>query len=132
MPLAGRRILVAEDLYLVAMMVAEKVAQTRAEIIGPYPSCSDCFAAIDEQEIDAAILDIGLADGHVFPVATRLADREIPFLFVTGYPEDFVPREFADAPCLLKPVDLDELCRRIAELLKERPSPSYSGASGSL
>jgi DNA-binding response OmpR family regulator len=129
--LAGRRILLAEDLYLVAMPVCETLQQAGAEVIGPFPTSAQCLAAMEGQQIDAAVLDIGLADGLVFPVARQLVDEGTPFVFLTGYGEDTVPREFADAPLLLKPLGLGQLCEHLARLLGEPARPSHSGDSDS-
>ena len=124
--LAGRRILIAEDLYIVAVTVTETLKQAGAEPVGPFATCADCLAAIATHRIDAAILDIGLAGGLVFPVARELADRGVPFLFLTGYEREIVPRTFAGAPLLAKPVSGDVLCRRIAGLLGgPAPHPAH-------
>jgi DNA-binding response OmpR family regulator len=129
MPLSGRRILVAEDLYLVALMTCEAIQQCGAHVIGPFPSSADCLAALDVERVDAAILNIGLTDGFVYPVARRLQRGGIPFVFLSGYDSDVIPPEFATAPYLVKPCNVDLLCTTLVSLL-EAAHPSHSGASG--
>ena len=121
-PLAGRRVLVAEDLYLIAVTLSESLARAGAEVLGPFPTCADCLATIKKQHFDAAVLDIALTDGSVFPVARELVHEGIPFLFVSGYGPDKLPREFADAPFLLKPGTEDEICKQVVALLKVPPT----------
>ncbi|HEX5005714.1 MAG TPA: hypothetical protein VFV70_01300, partial [Hyphomonadaceae bacterium] len=124
--LAGRRVLVAEDLYLVAMMVCETITAGGGEVVGPYPSCEAAFAGLKEHRVDAAVLDIGLSDGYVFPLARRLRQQGTPFLFLSGYDLSILPDEFAGVPCLLKPYDNDDLCSEVASLLR---SPAHAGAA---
>ena len=121
-PLSGKSILVAEDLYLVALPVCEAMVEAGARIVGPYASCAEALAAAETGHIDAAVLDIGLSDGWVFPLARKLQQARIPFLFMTGYGPEVIPPEFAGVPMLLKPAHVDLLCERLARLA--------NGASG--
>jgi hypothetical protein len=40
---------------------------------------------IEQNSIDGAILDVNLRGEMVFPLADALAERSIPFVYVTGY-----------------------------------------------
>jgi hypothetical protein len=53
--------------------------------------------------LHAALLDIHLAGEPVFPVADVLAERGVPFAFVTGYGKDELPPVYRDRPLLQKP-----------------------------
>ena len=53
-----------------------------------------------------AILDIGLDDKKVYPVAEVLRGRGIPFVFVTGYEAWVIPNGFANVPVAQKPIAL--------------------------
>jgi CheY-like chemotaxis protein len=116
--LAGRRILVTDDLYFAAVDAVWTLAGAGAEVVGPFPSCAEALAGLARTEVDAAVLDIWLADGEVYPVAGELARRHVPFLFLTGYAEDIVPHEFQDAPHLLKPCSRAVLVQHVADLLQ--------------
>jgi hypothetical protein len=48
-------------------------------------------------------LDINVAGAEVFPVARELAERSIPFIFVSGYDADNLPQEWRSRPTLQKP-----------------------------
>lgn len=55
-------------------------------------------------EIDVAILDIRLGEDRVFPLAYRLAESRIPFVFCSGTAEDMPEGMFSDVRLLHKPV----------------------------
>jgi CheY-like chemotaxis protein len=83
---AGRpRVLLVEDEALVAMMVQECLAEFGYQVIGPICTASEAVAKAKDGRFEAAVLDINLGDGAVYPVADILAARGVPFVFVTGY-----------------------------------------------
>ena len=60
------------------------------------------------------MLDINLAGEVVYPLAFRLAERGIPFLFSTGYSTSTLPPELSDRPIVKKPVAPASLKRAVA------------------
>lgn len=70
------------------------------------------------EPIDAAILDINLAGGEVFPVADVLRRRGIAHIFTSGYGDNGLPPAYRDVPMLQKPYSppaiLDALVRMLA------------------
>jgi hypothetical protein len=70
--LEGRRILVAEDEYLIAFDVRDALVHAGAEVLGPVPSVDDAAALLErETDIDAAVLDVNLRGDMVFAVAAE-------------------------------------------------------------
>ena len=53
--------------------------------------------------IDAAVLDVNLGGETVFPLAERLAEAGIPFIFASAHGTKGLPKEFADRPVVAKP-----------------------------
>jgi CheY-like chemotaxis protein len=99
--LSGVRILIVEDEYSVADDLARFFTKMGATILGPAP---DLERALQYTECaDAAILDINLHGVAVFPVADRLMEREIPFVFFSGYEEDIVPSRLRHVCNFTKP-----------------------------
>jgi CheY-like chemotaxis protein len=104
-PLAGRRVLIVEDRYLLASDVAEQVRLLGADVAGPSATVADASAILDAGPVDVALLDIDLDGELVYPVADLLAARGVPFIFVTGYDSDLLPPSWRTRPRLAKPLD---------------------------
>ncbi|WP_424968901.1 response regulator [Dinoroseobacter sp. S375] len=114
-------ILVAEDEALIAMQIEMDLEDAGYRVVGPCMSLSACFDALAAQRIDAAVLDVDLADYDVFPVATELEKRGIDFVFHTGRGQrDRIIALFPDAPICTKPAEVIVLLRSL-ELPKVAP-----------
>ena len=74
-------------------------------MIGPISRASEALLAAKEGDFDAAVLDINLGDGMIYPVAEILAKRGVPFVFVTGYEADTIDDRFSEVPVLQKPIE---------------------------
>jgi CheY-like chemotaxis protein len=85
--LTGKRILVVEDEVLVAMLLEDMVTQLGADLAGSVSNLEDGLAFVDDQDFDAAILDMNLGDHDSRPIADKLQSRGIPYLLATGYGE---------------------------------------------
>ncbi len=122
--LDGRRYLVVEDEYLIAGELFMALEDAGAEVFGPLPDLDGVMEVLDEGGLvfDAAILDINLHGILVYPAAKLLAARGTPFVFVTGYEHTSIPKEFANAPCLTKPVRLGKLIAILANLPQACPT----------
>ena len=116
--LAGRRILVIEDEYLLADDMGQALAQLGAEVIGPVPSLKRAVEILDaDRPIDAAVLDIDLRSQASFPIADMLMARGVPFVFASGYGRAALPSRYEDTPLWVKPFDPDRLARTLPDLL---------------
>ncbi len=109
------RVLLVEDEALVAMMIQETLTEFGFHVLGPVSTASEALAAARERSIDAAVLDINLGDGLVYTVAEILAERGVPFVFVTGYDADSVDSRFSGIPVLQKPIERESLQRIFAQ-----------------
>jgi PAS domain S-box-containing protein len=109
------RVLLVEDEALVAMMIQDTLAEFGFQVLGPVSTASEALAAARERSIDAAVLDINLGDGLVYTVAEILAERGVPFVFVTGYDADSVDSRFSGIPILQKPIERESLQRIFAQ-----------------
>lgn len=109
--LAGLRILLVEDNFLVAQHLCAMLSDHGCEVIGPVPRVASGLDLLrDDGELDGAVLDINLNGEYCFPLARALETRSVPFLFLTGYDDKAViPSEFQSVPFLGKPVDEAEL-----------------------
>lgn len=111
--LHGRSVLVVEDDYFIAVEMCSALRAAGAEIIGPARDMESGLAAMRDERIDCAVLDINLRGRLAFEIATQLRARGIPVVFATGYDASMIPSELADAVRLEKPMDLDALCQAV-------------------
>lgn len=115
--LAGRRVLVAEDEAMIAMLLEELVTGLGAEVAGPYARVKDVAQCIECQRLDGALLDVNLRGEPVFSVLPRLAQLGIPFIVTSGYDaQSLFPPELRGVPRVSKPFDEDELARLCLKL----------------
>lgn len=83
--LKGKRILVLEDDFLIAMLIEEALLDEGCEIIGPVDNVTRALALAETAFLGGAVLDVNVAGVIAFPVAEALEARNVPFIFVSGY-----------------------------------------------
>ena len=117
-PLSGRRIMVVEDEYILAMELERVLLEVGCEVIGPFPSNERALAALTRTQPEAVLLDLNLDDRTTEPVARALAARGIPFVVVTGYNRSFMTDPvFQDVPMVPKPLEIRVLLATLAGVL---------------
>jgi CheY-like chemotaxis protein len=99
--LNGKRVLVVEDNYLIAGEIADLLRKANANVIGPCATVGDGTA--HASQCDVAVLDVDLGGRMVFPLADRLIDLDVPYIFLTGFEPDLLPRRFSHVECIAKP-----------------------------
>ena len=105
----GRSILIVEDEPLIAMMLEDFLDSLGHKVRG---TCDNVQCALDEVEkggFDLAILDVNLKGESVWPVASRLREKNVPFVIATGGHVDPPPAEFANVPVIEKPYTVDRV-----------------------
>lgn len=116
-------ILVVEDEIQLSRLFVEVLTTAGFEAVPAY-SVSDALGSVTAQRFDAAVLDIELRDGPVFPVADRLAELGIPFLFASAVYVQMVPRQHQGTPFVGKPFNIDELVARVEDAVAQgHPAP---------
>lgn len=74
--------------------------------------------SIDASRPTVAMLDINLGDRTSYPIADRLAELNIPFLFATGYGEQAnLPMEHRGRLVVQKPYTLENVARAMDGVL---------------
>ena len=116
--LAGRRALVVEDHFLIALDMEVMLRALGVRIVDLANCIGDALASIESKRPDFALLDLKLGPKMTaLPIAEVLLDRAIPFVFVTGYDEfTVVPASMRNAPIVRKPVPFASLQAALAAL----------------
>jgi PAS domain S-box-containing protein len=116
--LAGKRLLMVEDEFLVGLMAKRILEGFGAVVAGPYGRLADALVAAKGEPFDGAVLDFNLAGETAEPLADLLLARGVPFTFLTGYHRDSIDRRYANIPLLQKPIDAESLERVLVSLLE--------------
>jgi two-component sensor histidine kinase/CheY-like chemotaxis protein len=113
-----KRVLLVEDEPLVSMMLADMLSAFGHKVDGPYSRFSDAILAATSNNLQAGILDVNLGGEKTYAVADILANRKIPFAFVTGYGPDTIVSQFSHAPVLQKPIEAAKLHALLQQIVR--------------
>jgi DNA-binding response OmpR family regulator len=129
---AGAKILVVEDNYLLAEVVCDFVTDCGMQPIGPATGLDRGLVYAREAPLDGAILDINLDGRLSFPICSVLMQRGIPFCFLTAYGDlSLVPQPFRAAPLVSKPFETEEMRGAIEAMLSGQPGGPLLRAASS-
>ena len=109
-------VLLVEDEFLIAMDLKMQIESEGYP--GPAASVEEGMAILDAGGICAAILDMNIRGSTSFPIADRLAEEGVPFMFLSGNDANRLLDKFSDRTVLTKPIDyrrlmdeLEAICR---------------------
>jgi CheY-like chemotaxis protein len=114
--LAGKRILLVEDEFIIAAMAEDMLTRLGATVIGPASTIATALRLAESDRIDAAVLDVNMDGDRIDPVAEALGARSIPVIFATGYGARALGRP-QDALVLDKPYTQEKLAAALAQAL---------------
>ncbi|WP_349371908.1 response regulator [Salinarimonas sp.] len=117
----GKRVLLLEDEFIVALAAEDMLVELGAVVIGPAATVAEGLALADAP-LDAAVLDVNMNGERSFAVARALRARGVPFVFATGYAE-VDGGEVVDAPIVPKPYTADDLAAALCRVLAGCPRP---------
>ncbi|ASY58858.1 MULTISPECIES: response regulator [Sinorhizobium] len=118
LPLAGARILVAEDELLIALDMEAAFRDAGADIVGPCMTLEAALDAARNEPLSLAVLDIRLGNATTENVSDLLAERGIPFLFYSGQAlPDAMQRKCDGAVVVDKPATQQDLVGAAASML---------------
>lgn len=87
--LAGLKVLIVEDEFLIAMDVEQMCLEQGAAEVTIMRAVGEVAEALDQgQRYDVAILDLTVSGESTLGLAGRLQGAGIPFIFATGYPDN--------------------------------------------
>jgi DNA-binding response OmpR family regulator len=115
-----QRVLVVEDEFLLSNLLTQDLRAAGYEIVGPCSNLAMALHAAGNETFDAAVLDINLRGELVYPAAEKLAERQIPFVFLSGYATANMPERFRAYPRIAKPAAPATVLRTIRLILSKR------------
>lgn len=80
----GMRVLVAEDEFLVSMLLEEMLFDLGCEVVGPYATLSAALEGARSEAFDVAVIDLNLAGEKADPIIAEVSAREIPHAIASG------------------------------------------------
>jgi DNA-binding NtrC family response regulator len=101
--LMKKSVLIVEDDPIIAGAMARLVEDNLDCSTTTAGSVAGAMALLDA-DVGFGILDVEVADGTSFPVATEFAHRHIPFIFVSASDPRQVPADLAGTPFFRKPI----------------------------
>jgi DNA-binding NtrC family response regulator len=121
-PLAGRRILIAEDEGLIALELEQMLVDFGCDVVGPVASVEGVLETAERGGFDGAVLDVNLRGRQIFEILPKLQGLGLRFIIASGYDDvTLFPPPFRGAPRIAKPFDEREL-RRICERVFAGPA----------
>lgn len=120
-PLAGLRLLVLEDEFLIAMDVEQICSDHGAEEVIICKTLSEANSI--SGDYDAAIIDLTLNGESTIPFAAELQNRDLPFIFASGYTDrEDIATDFPTIAMVGKPYSGEELVKALLAALSRKLS----------
>jgi CheY-like chemotaxis protein len=116
--LLGLQVFIVEDEALLALLLEDMLGELGCVVHGVAHTVNqalDQLASIPPPA--AAILDVHLRGELSFPVADLLKQRNVPFVFSTGYSSSNLDQRYRNIGILHKPYGADTLAAALAALV---------------
>lgn len=122
MVLLSHRILIVEDEIFIGLELEQVMRDTGADVVGPAVSVPEALRLIESHAITAAVLDLQLGKQDSIPVAQRLTEAGIPFIFQTGIPDiSALAKDWPGVPILRKLAPPEKLVAAVLAVVDTAP-----------
>jgi PAS domain S-box-containing protein len=112
--IAGLRILVVEDAFLLALELEAALSEAGAEVVGPASSLEEAMGMLD-LEFDVALLDADLNGQSAAPLVEALNARGRPYILATGHKTAGGMLEDLAAPVVRKPYNVRQIAAALVQ-----------------
>jgi CheY-like chemotaxis protein len=120
--LAGLRILIVEDMGLVAQALCQMLDEFGCDIVGVASRLSEATRLAQTTErLDGVLLDLNLSGESAYPVTEILHERGIPFIIMSGYDTGNIRADCASDAYLQKPFSQDDLASTMLSTFRAGP-----------
>jgi len=116
--LSGLRILIVEDEAAISLLLEDMLLDFGCEVVGPAGRLAAALDLAASETFDLAILDVNVAGESIYPVAEVLEQRNVPFVFSTGYGSAGIKDVYRDRPVVQKPFAQSDLRQRLLSALQ--------------
>ncbi|HPG88287.1 MAG TPA: response regulator [Hyphomicrobium sp.] len=118
--LTGLKVLLLEDNLVIAMDVELLLLDSGASSVETVATAAQALAKLESFSPHVAVLDINLDNGTSLPVADVLLQRQIPFIFATGYSDpSSLPAHLMHIQILPKPFEGKALERALCDVVRK-------------
>lgn len=115
--LSNRKVLVVEDEMMIAMLIEDMLDEFGCKLVGPATNVPRALELIGKEQVEVAVLDLNLDGKDTYAIADALRQKNVPFIFATGYGSTGMRPEYGDRPVLQKPFQAKDLETALAEAL---------------
>ncbi len=115
---AALRILIVEDSPVIALAAEDMLRAFGYVPLGPVGNMADALALAENEDMDAAIIDLNIRGTKAYSLLSILTKRNIPFLIISGYADWKMPDEWAGRPRLQKPFSETQLRDKLTDIFK--------------
>jgi response regulator RpfG family c-di-GMP phosphodiesterase len=110
----GAIILILEDEPIIGLALEDMLARDGACVLHA-SRIDEAQELISREQVDSAVLDVNVHGTLSYDIAALLAEREIPFIFATGYGDRSHPPRFADVPTVAKPYSASDIRKALGK-----------------
>ena len=128
--LVNRKVLVVEDEMMIAMLIEDMLEEFGCKLVGPANSVPHALELIRNESIEVAVLDLNLDGADTYAIADALQQKNVPFIFATGYGSRGLRREYEDRRVLQKPFQQKDLEMALTEALGASMGGASIGVAG--
>jgi two-component sensor histidine kinase/CheY-like chemotaxis protein len=116
--LEGHAVLLVEDSLIIALDAEDIIGRLGAGSVSTAATVEAALDSIEAARPTVAMLDINLGDRTSYPIADRLAELGVPFLFATGYGDQAqLPQAHVGRTVVQKPYTLENIARAMDHLV---------------
>jgi CheY-like chemotaxis protein len=115
--LSNRRVLVVEDEMMIAMLIEDMLDEFGCKLVGPATNVPRALELVAKENVEIAVLDLNLDGQDTYAIAEALQQKNVPFIFATGYGSTGLRQEYGNRPVLQKPFQARDLESALAEAL---------------
>lgn len=121
--LLGTKILVVEGNFLIATDLKSAFEAESAMVCGPFGTSEEALDLLDRLRPDCALLELFIGDTMTVPLAEKLRRLNIPYVLVSAYPRDGIPKSMRNAPFVGKPYRHEDVVEAVVSTLRKRRCP---------